>query len=115
MDFVKLSWSTVVPRIARNDHYPDRRGAGLGWAAIGTFVVGYDLLADETLTNGFARAANHENPALRVAAVAGLGIVAAHLMDVIPDKYDPIDAINRGMQSIHERVGEWTTEGVRIP
>lgn len=57
------------------------------WAAIGAFVIGYDLLGNDTLTASFKRGA--ENPHTRPLVYGALGITAAHLCGVIPKELDP--------------------------
>lgn len=58
------------------------KGGELGWAAIGIFVAGFDILAPETLTAAFKRAPLP----VRLGALA---ITSAHLLDLIPHSVDP--------------------------
>ena len=58
-----------------------------GWAAIAGFVVAWDLTQQESLTHAFERARTH--PVGRVAALGGLAITSAHLLNMIPRQYDP--------------------------
>lgn len=55
------------------------------------FVVAWDAYADETLSNAFMRARESENRLTRIASVGALAITACHLMDYLPEKYDPFD------------------------
>lgn len=69
---------------------PEASGA-MKWATIGLTVVALDLLVPgETLTSAFRRAREHEHPLVRVAALGGLAITAAHLMD----RLGPVDPFN---------------------
>lgn len=59
-----------------------------GWLALGAFVVAWDLTAPETLSSAFARAPWW-------AKLAGLGFIAAHLLDLIPEERDPLSLVAR--------------------
>lgn len=63
----------------------------LGWAVIVAGVTAWDILADETLTNAFAR--GRENPKTRYLVIGAWAITTAHLMDWLPEKIDPIDQL----------------------
>lgn len=65
------------------------RPATKAWIGLGAYVAGYDILAPkgETLSEGVDRALEH--PTLRYAAIVGIGVTAAHLVNVLPEKYDP--------------------------
>lgn len=69
---------------------PELRGAGTSWTLLMLTIAALEG-RNETLSNGFARANNSDNPLIRygtrMAAVATL----AHLMDFIPEKVDPFD------------------------
>lgn len=67
---------------------PEKSGV-YGWAAIAGFVVAWDVLAPESLSHAFERARESENPLVRIAAIGGLAITAAHLMGAISRDYDP--------------------------
>ena len=81
---------------------PDLRGGGKGWACIGAFVVSYDLLAGETLSNAYSRAMNSENRAIRFGTAALSAVTALHLLDRLGD-LDPIDNLT---EQIKERFGD---------
>jgi len=49
----------------RNKYNTESRGAGLGWAALMAGVVVYDTMANETLSNGFRRGTESENPVIK--------------------------------------------------
>lgn len=63
------------------------RSGTLGWAAIGAAVLAWDVLAPETLTSAFRRGA--ENGHTRPLVIGALGVSAAHLMGLIPERADP--------------------------
>lgn len=60
------------------------------WIGIGASVAAYDILCPkgETLSEGVDRALER-GKFTRVAALGGIAIVAAHLANVLPEKYDP--------------------------
>jgi hypothetical protein len=70
-----------------------------GWLALGAFVVAWDCIADETLTNAFKRG----REANMAATVGSTALVVAHLYDLIPTKLDPIDAMARTAGRIGRR------------
>lgn len=77
----------------REEH--DHR-AEVMWAAIGVSVAAFDLLTPgETLSSCFARARENEKPLVRIAAVGALAVTAAHLMEWLPEKADPLKAFGR--------------------
>lgn len=59
------------------------------WLITGAVIAGLEIACPdgETLSEGVDRALEHES--LRYAAIAGIGITALHLLNVIPEKYDP--------------------------
>lgn len=63
--------------------------AGRNWAITAGVIAALEIACPdgETLSEGVDRAL--ERPFTRYAAVAGIGITAAHLLNVIPEKYDP--------------------------
>lgn len=58
----------------------------LGWAAIGGFVLAFDVFAPETLSESVDRAIERHKWLTRLA----IGVVALHLMNLLPDKADPL-------------------------
>ena len=82
---------------------PDIRGAGKYWATLGAFVVAVDALNNETLTNGFARGREHDNPLIRAATIGTTALTVAHLMDWLPDP-DPIDRVAHGLGKIKDKL-----------
>jgi hypothetical protein len=59
----------------------------LGWAAIGAFVVAWDVKCEESLTHAFRRGYN--NPRIRPLLLGAVAITLAHLIDAIPHQIDP--------------------------
>lgn len=59
----------------------------VGWIAIAAGVAAFDYFAPETLSHAVDRAL--ERPYGRYAAIGGVAITAAHLLNLIPDQYDP--------------------------
>lgn len=99
----------------RNKYNPDSRGGGYGWVAVGALVTAYDVFAPETLSNSFRRGTESESAAVR-AGVYGLGaLTVAHLLDVIPERFDPIDNFAAVLGKAADRLADWSTEGVHIP
>lgn len=62
--------------------------AGKGWAAIGLGVLAYEILCPdgELLSEGVDRALEKHPAATRLA----IGAVALHLMNVLPERIDPV-------------------------
>jgi hypothetical protein len=66
----------------------ESRAGTYAWAAIGAFVVSWDLLAPETISHAFHRGV--ENPRTRALVLGGLAMTAAHLVGhIIPKQVDP--------------------------
>lgn len=59
----------------------------MGWAMIGAFVIAWDIMAPETLSGAVDRALDH--PIGRIAAIGGVAVTGAHLLNLLPDQYDP--------------------------
>lgn len=59
------------------------------WLITGVVVAGLEAACPdgETLSEGVDKLLEHDT--LRYAAIAGIGITAAHLLNLIPEKYDP--------------------------
>lgn len=87
---------------------PDIRGAGKYWLGLAAYVIAVDTYNGETLTNCFARGREHDNPLIKAATIARLGITALHLMDWLPEKYDPID-------KVADTIGRWAVKNVHLP
>jgi hypothetical protein len=74
---------------------PERLGSSK-WVAIAAGVAVADLLVPgESLSSAFRRARESEHPAVRVAAIGGLALTAAHLLDLLPANADPFNLIDR--------------------
>lgn len=61
------------------------------WIGVGVGVAAYDALCPkgETLSEGVDKALERGR-FTRYAALGGIAIVAAHLANLLPEKYDPI-------------------------
>lgn len=59
------------------------------WIGLGAGVAAYDILAPkgETLSEAVDGALEH--PTFRYFAIAGIGITACHLLNLLPEKVDP--------------------------
>lgn len=59
------------------------------WIGLGLGVAAYDVFAPkgETLSEGVDRALEHER--YRYLALGGVAITALHLLNVLPEQYDP--------------------------
>lgn len=69
---------------------PESHVGAAGWAAIGAFVVAFDVLSNESLTRAFERARESDNRAIRALALGGLALTTAHLVGgIIPREVDP--------------------------
>lgn len=99
----------------RNPYNPEGRGAGKYWLALAIGVTAVDSFTGETLSNGFRRAIESENIAIKVGSNVLAWVTMGHLMDVIPEKIDPIDNLARGLGAVRDKLGEWTTRSVHIP
>lgn len=60
-----------------------------GWLGLACFVAAWDMYAPQSLTSAFREAATSEHYLIRAAALGGLAVTAAHLLDVLPHEYDP--------------------------
>lgn len=58
-----------------------------GWIALAAGVAAFDYLSPETLSSAVDRAL--ERPRGRYAAIGAVAITAAHLLNIIPEQYDP--------------------------
>lgn len=65
------------------------RPASLAWGALVTGIVAYDVLcpAGETLSEGVDRALEHDKG--KIIALGIIGITAAHLANLLPERIDP--------------------------
>lgn len=66
------------------------RPSTVAWGILGAGVLVYDVLCPtgETLSEGVDRAM--ETKRGKVAAMAGIAVVAGHLANLIPEDYDPL-------------------------
>lgn len=59
-----------------------------GWIAAGAVVVAAELLDERTMSEAFKAASRH--PVYGPVVISAWGILTAHLLGIIPGKYDPI-------------------------
>ena len=96
-------------------HYdPEKRGGGASWAMLGGVVLALEFRGEETLSNSFSRAINHENPVVRNAAFLGSAALGLHLLDRLGD-YDPVDRLSDAISAVGERLADYAVEEIRIP
>lgn len=79
---------------------PDSHAGNWGWVGLTAGVVAWDILAPETLSNAVDR--YMDDPFGRVAVLGTVAIVGAHLLNLFPEQYDPIELIGRGMMQLKE-------------
>lgn len=63
----------------------------IGWIGLAAYVIAWDLLAPETLSAAADRALEHNY--MKYVAWGLGGIVTGHVLNVIPDKVDPIQKL----------------------
>lgn len=63
----------------------------VGWALLVGGVFLFDKLAEESLTHAFQRGIH--NSQSRPFVLGALAVTACHLLDVIPERYDPFNLI----------------------
>lgn len=66
---------------------PESHSGTVGWACLAGFVLAWDVLAPETLSGAVDRALDH--PVGRIVAIGGVAVTGAHLLNVLPEAYDP--------------------------
>lgn len=69
------------------------RSSTKGWLGLAAYVVAWDLLADETLSQGFADAWRH--PRRRWQVLAAWAFITAHLFCALPAPLDPLRNLTR--------------------
>lgn len=74
-------------RISPRRYYTGREAA-LGWVVVGAVVLTYEVIAPDgqLLSEGIDRALEKHPIATRI----GVGLVAMHLLNLIPDRVDPV-------------------------
>lgn len=65
----------------------DSHAGTIGWIGIAAGVAAFDYLSPETLSSAVDRAL--ESPRGRYAAIGAVALTAAHLLNIIPEQYDP--------------------------
>lgn len=60
----------------------------LGWIALTGAIIAWDVKAKETLSGAIDRGLEHDY--LKYVIPPVIGTVALHLLNVFPDKYDPV-------------------------
>lgn len=63
------------------------------WIGLGAYVAAYDILAPkgETLSEGVDRMLEHDK--CKYVAIGGVALTAAHLINLLPPKYDPFHKV----------------------
>jgi len=60
----------------------------VGWGLLVGGVIAWDVFANETLSSAYDR--YMEQPIKRVIAIGAVAITGAHLLNLTPPKFDPI-------------------------
>lgn len=81
---------------AKLNHQEDRSSAKLGWGLLALGVFAWDMLAEKTLSEEVDDALA-QNRALTVGAVA---VVASHLLNVLPERVDPIHQFGKRARNL---------------
>lgn len=76
-----------------------RRGE-VGWIGLAAFVIAWDMFAGETMSSAFRRGL--ENERTRPFVLGGLGITALHLLNALPEPYDPFKQLGQIKDLLHE-------------
>lgn len=76
---------------ARVRSVEESHSATLGWAAIGAGVLAWDLMAPETLSEAVDRSLKKH----RTTTVLAVSATALHLLNLIPERVDPIHQIGK--------------------
>jgi hypothetical protein len=65
------------------------RASEKAWIGLGAGVAAYDVLCPkgETLSEGMDRFLEHDR--YRYVALGGVAVTAAHLLNLLPERYDP--------------------------
>lgn len=65
------------------------------WIGLAAGIFAYDVLCPEgeTLSEGVDRALEH--PKGRIAAIGAIAITSAHLLNILPEKIDPLHNLLR--------------------
>ena len=71
------------------DHWNNKAGF-YGWGVVAATVVALDVALPQTLSTAADRMLEHENRAIRAIPWVIGGIVAGHVLNVIPEEYDVI-------------------------
>ena len=74
----------------------------VGWCFIGGFVLAWDVLAPETLSHAVDRALEH--PIGRYAAIGAVAITGAHLLNIIPEQYDPFPKALHFLEVVRDNI-----------
>ena len=97
-----------------NEYNPELRGGGKSWAILGATILALEF-REETLSNAFARARESDNKAIRAATALGTLAIVGHLMDIIPDKYDPLDRFANGIGKFKDLLADKLPLDIHIP
>jgi hypothetical protein len=84
----------------------ESKAGTIGLAVVASGVIMWDILAPETISSGFDRYLEH--PVKRLAAIGGVVVVAAHLLN-IPERLglpDPVNELSRFVvEGVREALG----------
>jgi hypothetical protein len=69
------------------EHF-EKHAAEYAWIGLAAYVVAADILLPETLSSAVDRALDH--PTMKYVAYGIGGVVAGHLFNILPEKFDPI-------------------------
>jgi len=83
---------------------PESHIGTVGWACIGAFVVAWDVYAPETLSGAVDRALEH--PVGKYAAIGGVAVTGAHLLNLLPEQVDPFVQSFRLLDNVRSRVAQ---------
>lgn len=89
---------------------PEKRGGGVSWAILGGVVLTLEM-REETLSNALSRFQN-KNTMCRGITYAAIGTLALHLVDALPEGYDPVD---RFADYIADALEQYASKGAHIP
>lgn len=81
----------MLNREGITEHRKEHAGS-YGWALLGAGVLAWDVFAPQTLSSAYDRYLEH--PVKRVLAVGAVAVTASHLLNLLPEQYDPIQIIN---------------------
>jgi len=93
--------------MGHHEFLPDEatsRAGTLGWAALATGVLIFDVVAHETMSSAFRRGLN--NPRTAAPVIGAWAITTAHLFGVLPEKLDPFIQTFNVLERVRDYVGD---------